>query len=801
MAGDDVVSAADGGGPLRVSSAARELDVDIEALLAQHREEDLSALLMPLLLRRYVERTREPVLHLPSTVWALADLEPIEAALMARSVLLVPRMAADVPDDGLEPSRAQMERCGRMEEAMMGVDGTPDSERFLEWWEKRVEDTLGSLDARHAGARPEDRPWLARCLELAPARFSTAVLDDPGCNLNMWNLHRHILRATTDGVLVDGRWPLRFLNLPGFEPDRPHRLNAMASRARVSRSPVLHELCETYAGELRRSGWRDRDHRPEVGRRLDDGLVYDDSLRAIYSSALALGERFEDPFSEEGAHAFIAWLEGPAPRGGAYGINRYVFHRVARERPDVLWTYPDLDGADGGEYVAWCWAFGRTELAIPARFMPPKSAQDGMRASQPRDSEPARMSRAQTTVPAVAREAPVLEPAAPRTRAAVEDRLTVRVTGYLGHTLGLGAAARGYVQALRAAGVPVKTVSVPLHHLTLPAELEATYGRHRFEDFVQEGQHSFEIVAVNAAELPDFVERLSEDYFEGPRIGIWGWETNSIPPGWQPAFALVDEIWVYSRFMAENIGAVAPVPVLTLPPPVEPPIEPVAPTSLEVPRGFLFLFVFDYLSTVQRKNPVGLIEAFKLAFRPGEGPQLLIKTINAPLRPLAEEELLWAMHGRSDIHLVDRSLSREELGGLMAACDCYVSLHRAEGFGLTMAEAMAIGKPVIGTGYSGNVDFMSDENSYLVDYTIGRVGPDCEIYPPEGEWADPSIEHAAELMRRVFGEPQEARAKGERAQADIARLLSPAATGQRMRDHLERLAGLARPDAEYVVAP
>src|SRR6202035_5522728 len=158
--------------------------------------------------------------------------------------------------------------------------------------------------------------------------------------------------------------------------------------------------------------------------------------------------------------------------------------------------------------------------------------------------------------------------------------------------------------------------------------------------------------------------------------------------------------------MAENIGAVAPVPVIALPPPVEPRGESLTPLRLGVPEGFLFLFVFDYLSTVQRKNPVGLVEAFKLAFAPGEGPQLLIKTINAPLRPLSDEEVLWAAHGRPDIHMVDRSLTREELGGLMTACDCYISLHRAEGFGLTLAEAMALGKPVIGTGYSGNVDFM-----------------------------------------------------------------------------------------------
>ena len=361
------------------------------------------------------------------------------------------------------------------------------------------------------------------------------------------------------------------------------------------------------------------------------------------------------------------------------------------------------------------------------------------------------------------------------------------MSGYLGHSLGLGAAARGYVQALSAAGVPVSTVSVPLHHLALPAELGSQYGRHGFEDLVHEGRHGFEIVAVNADELPDFVERLGEDFFEGPRIGIWGWETNSIPPRWQRAFALVDEIWVYSRFMAQNIGAVAPVPVTALPPPVQPPAKPPAPLRLGVPEGFMFLFVFDYLSTIQRKNPVGLIEAFKRAFTPGEGPRLLIKTINAPLRPLADEEVLWAAHGRPDIHLVDRSLSGEELGGLMAACDCYVSLHRAEGFGLTMAEAMAIGKPVIGTGYSGNVDFMNAENSYLVDYTIGLVGPDCEIYPADGEWAEPSVEHAAQLMRRVHDDREEAARIGARAREDVARTLSPEVTGAAMRRRLEEL--------------
>jgi glycosyltransferase involved in cell wall biosynthesis len=780
VADDDVVTAADRQESLRVRSVFHELDLDIETLLARHDEEDLSTLLVPRLLQRHAERGSGPVLHLPSTVWVLASLQTIELALSSHSVLLVPRMTVDVPDDGLEPTPAQMEAAGRVEEAIIGVDASARAQGFLAWWNSHVERSLGSLDARQTGARPEDRPWLARFLELAPARFSTGVLDDPGCNLNMWNLHRRSLDDTDGGVLVDGHWPLRFLNLPGFEPDRPHRLSPTASRARVSRSEVLHELCERYASELREGGWTDSDHRQDVGRRLAEGLVYDDSLRAIYASALALGERFADLFTEEGTQAFIAWLEGPAPRGSAHGINRYVFHRVARERPDVVRAYPDMDGADGAEYVAWCWSFGREELSIPDRFMP--------RRAEPTSGIAPQLAPEVATDPA--------DPApSPNPPTASSDGLAVRLTGYLGHSLGLGAAARGYAQALGAAGVPVRTVTVPLHHLALPVNLDDEYGRHGFQDLIHDGAHGFEIVAVNADELPDFVKGLGEDYFEGPRIGIWGWETNSIPPRWQRAFALIEEIWVYSEFMAANIGAVAPVPVVALPPPVERPTEPVEPLRLGVPPGFLFLFVFDYLSTVQRKNPVGLIDAFKLAFAPGEGPQLLVKTINAPLRPLAEEEVLWAAHGRSDIHIVDRSLSRSELGGLMAGCNCYVSLHRAEGFGLTMAEAMAIGKPVIATGYSGNVDFMNRENSYLVDFTIGRVGAECEIYPPDGEWAEPSIEHAAALMRHVCENAQDAERLGAQAEKDIGQRLSAQATGAAMRTRLEELSRASGPPA------
>jgi glycosyltransferase involved in cell wall biosynthesis len=597
--------------------------------------------------------------------------------------------------------------------------------------------------------------------------------------VSFWNLHEHAIEESSSGLILDGRTRLRLFDFSGFEAEEPYRLSPISSRIRVSRSPLLKALCERYTHELLDAGWLVGRHRPDVGRRLANGIVFDEALERLHAEAQMLDCDFGDVFSADGTTAFMAWLKGPASQGAEHGINRYVLHRVLRERQDVRAAFPDLDGRDGPAFVRWCHNFGVREMGFPRELLP---------AQAPSPAEPSG-SRAGREWRSPDGRGPRVRRAA--VRAAAGSALGVRVTGYMGHVLGLGSAARGYASALAAAGVPVSTVAVGLDHLDAPVLRESGYGRHSHQDVLAEGGHAFELVCVNPDELLGYIKPLGDDYFRGRRIGVWGWEVNSIPARWARAYSFVDEIWVYSRFVAENLGAVAPVPVVALPPPVNPPDERVR-SRLGVPDGFLFLFVFDYMSTIQRKNPIGLIDAFKRAFAPGEGPRLLIKTINAPLRPLHEEAILWAAEGRADIHVIDRSLPPEEKDALMAGCDCYVSLHRSEGFGLTMAEAMAIGKPVIATAYSGNVDFMNPQNSLLVDYELTRVGAGVEIYPAEAEWADPDLDQAAALMRQVYEDPERARALGARAREDIVRTLSPQTTGAAMRARLEELA--ARPE-------
>lgn len=369
--------------------------------------------------------------------------------------------------------------------------------------------------------------------------------------------------------------------------------------------------------------------------------------------------------------------------------------------------------------------------------------------------------------------------------------LGVNAVGYLRGGLGLGQAARLYVEALDAAGVPVRTttVDVNLPDVVGPDGRRAQVKTMDFADLHVDGELPFNLVCVNAPELPALHAQLGAEFFENRyTIGVWAWEVDVVPPSWDRAFGLVDEIWVYSRYVQEIISNVSPVPVVRVPLPIVAPPRGDA-TALHLPDGFTFLFLFDFYSTLARKNPLGLVDAFTRAFAPGEGPQLVLKSHNGDFKPERLARLREAAGDRPDIHIVDQFLSGPEMAGLMRRADCYVSLHRAEGFGLTLGETMALGKPVIATGFSANLDFMTAENSYLVRHTETAVGPEGENYPAHGTWAEPDVGHAAQLMREVWEHQDEARARGARAQREIAEHFSLEVVGQVARERLKRLAG------------
>jgi hypothetical protein len=204
----------------------------------------------------------------------------------------------------------------------------------------------------------------------------------------------------------------------------------------------------------------------------------------------------------------------------------------------------------------------------------------------------------------------------------------------------------------------------------------------------------------------------------------------------------------------------------------------------------VFLYVFDYDSVFERKNPLAAIEAFARAF-PDEGTaRLVLKCLGAERHPDAHRRVLEAAGARAGVEVIDRMLAADELAALMQGCDCYVSLHRAEGFGLTIAEAMLRGKPVIATGWSGPLDYLTQSNAYLVDYRLVPIGEGNDPYPADGSWAEPDLDHAAALMREVVEQPEDAARRAERGRAELEAAHSPAAAGAAMATRIARLEGM-----------
>lgn len=195
--------------------------------------------------------------------------------------------------------------------------------------------------------------------------------------------------------------------------------------------------------------------------------------------------------------------------------------------------------------------------------------------------------------------------------------------------------------------------------------------------------------------------------------------------------------------------------------------------------AFTFLFSFDFHSYIERKNPVAVIDAFRSAFPVDrKDVRLVLKSINGDIFQSQFYELIEYVLKDPRILIQDGFISRQQMIALMASADAYVSLHRSEGFGLGLAESMYLGKPVIGTAYSGNVEFMTPDNSCLVDYIMIEVKPGDYMHGEGQYWAAPDINDAARHMRRLVDEPAYATALGVRAATDMRTLHSRARCSQ-----------------------
>ena len=360
--------------------------------------------------------------------------------------------------------------------------------------------------------------------------------------------------------------------------------------------------------------------------------------------------------------------------------------------------------------------------------------------------------------------------------------LGVNIFGYFYAESGIGEHSRQLVETVRQADIP---------YVAVPYTRTLTRQKHLFDDSnVGSPEFPVNIVSVNADELPHFAADVGEQFLESRyNIGLWAWEIEAFPRSMAQSQRFLDEIWANSSFSAEAIQKRVSCPVYPFPLPVSvPEIKTPSSWELDLPEGFVFLFCFDFDSIFDRKNPTAVIRAFLEAFPDDERVFLRIKSINGSKAP-EKLQLLHSVAGDDPrISFIDGYWESQRVRALMAYCDAYISLHRAEGFGLTMAEAMAYGKPVVATGYSGNLDFMNPENSFLVSSHRTEIKEGCEPYPPGAFWAEPDVADAARLLRSVISSPTEAAEKAARGRVDIEQHHSPAARSRFVSQRIEEIA-------------
>lgn len=258
---------------------------------------------------------------------------------------------------------------------------------------------------------------------------------------------------------------------------------------------------------------------------------------------------------------------------------------------------------------------------------------------------------------------------------------------------------------------------------------------------------------VNPSEFTDMYLYFGKYSFDKRyNIAFWLWELEDFPDEWIPLMHLLDEIWTPSEYISKSIRKKTEKPVYTIPYCISAEID------LKLygrayfglkEKQFLFLMMYDAKSIQERKNPEGAVEAFKKAF-PQEQMNvgLVIKINSASSKELSL--IRKRFEGYKNVYLLNKELDKIQVNSLIASADVFVSLHRAEGFGLVLAEAMINHIPVIATNWSANIEFMNTETSCLVGYKMKTLKKDIYPYKKGNRWAEPDIEEASGYMKRLF---------------------------------------------------
>jgi glycosyltransferase involved in cell wall biosynthesis len=776
---------------------ARQLDnvPDLPGFLFKYTILESNTAIKPYLLQYLLETYDLPnLIYFDPDIQILGSLDPLAEVVERSSIVLTPHLDAPI-DDEFHPGEQAILQSGAYNLGFLALKRCHETQRLLDWWQSRLYD---QCVVRIDEGLFVDQKWM----DLAPSLFDdVTILRDVGYNVAYWNLHSRTVRRDGTAYRI-GNQPLVFFHYSGIEPESLDGVSKHQDRFRLAQIGEAADLYRAYAEALFSEGFRECRSWPFAYGVFDNGARIPESVRRIYLDLPIERRRaFGDPFRTEGVDSFWSWIHRPRRGGEGRGLSRFVYD-LYLSRPDIARRFPHPGDRDLDAFATWMHEYGRFEFALDpalldtlptpeaASSLSPQGLEDrlrrvyrselavGVKQRAKRLLGPARTARLKDRLrrgEAPGRQLPPANPTWTPPLVTSIERPGINLVGYLQAETGMGEAARSLARALQSADIPHSLHSLDLNVL-------APNRDRSFERQSSDFPYDINLFVVNADQVPPVVDSLGPEVFARRfNVGLWLWELSRLTPSFQTSFRYLHEVWTPSTFCVDAFGAASPNPVRRLPLPVAAGPAPYGRDHFDLPADdFVFLFMFNYLSYFERKNPLALVEAFSTAFPSPSRVRLVLKTSHAEFAPELEQRLK-AAAGEGPITLLDGYLEGDEVSSLIAACDAYVSLHRSEGYGLTLAEAMAHGKPVVATAYSGNMDFFGVSNGFPVRYDLVEIASDTGPYPAGAEWADPSVEHAAEIMRRLVEEPEAAAAVGARAARDIAHQLSVPAVGRQLR--------------------
>lgn len=700
------------------------------------------------------------------------SLDELFALLDKNSIVLTPHILHHY-NDNANPNEVTILQAGTYNLGFIAVKNDQNARNLFHWWKQRLYDhcIMDPTNGYHV-----DQKWM----DLAPSFFEGVfILREAGYNVAYWNLNGRKVQKNGENYYVNNK-PLYFYHFSGFDPENIEQISKHQNRFALKDVPELKPLFEYYRELVLSSGYVESRTWSFAYGQFDNGVRIPDIARNMYRSLGAKASIFGNPFNTSSPDSFFAWLNSPIDGKSTMPISR-LWYEIYKSRVDLINAFPDVLESNRAAFLDWIIKSGIREHKIDKTFLNTMRVSDKVLAFVESKSPIVKIKQASLDY---IRKRLTATPASPPSMVDQTLEMGINLVGYFNGEFGVAEDARKFAFALQAGGIP---------HVLVNVQAEGHRNQdYTFTDFSSTNPYPVNVVRINADMTPEFFRSKGAKFSENKyNIGIWAWELPQFPDEWKSSFQYYNELWAISSFIGDSLGKISPVPVVKITYPFY--LDESKVTSnkrafdLDADK-FTFLFIFDFLSVFERKNPLAIVKAFNKAFSGSDKVNLVLKCINSNHDPTSLKTLKSAISDNRNILLFDGHMDRSSILNLTASCDCYVSLHRSEGFGITMAEAMYLKKPVIATAWSGNTDFMNVNNSYPVKYDIIELDRDYGAYKKGGSWAEPNIEHAAQLLNHVYLHQDEAKDVGERASAYMKRFFNREVTAKEIKNRLTSLA-------------